>query len=131
MWNFTAGGPFGQPYPSPVMATASGGAGTNAPALAAVAGKTNYLEGFDLTGGGATGAGFATVTITGLLAGTLVITAAVAAGATAPAFTGGVFSIRFPTPLPASAVNTAITVSCGTYGTGNTSAQCTAYGFYA
>jgi hypothetical protein len=120
----------------PVFATASGGAQTNAPVLPAASGKITYLEGFDLTGGGATAAGIATVTITGLAGGTLVITAAVAAGAAVPAFTNGVFSVRFPTPLPAGSggviqSNTTITVSCGTFGAGNTSAQCTAYGFQA
>lgn len=105
--------------------------------LPAAAGKTTYIEGFDLTGGGATGAANILGTITGLLAaiGTLTYAVAVAAGATAPAFgttgAGSIYSVRFPTPLPASAVNTAIVVSFPSFGAGNLNASLTAFGFQA
>lgn len=125
-----------QPSGIPVANSASGAAQTNTATIPAAQGKVNYLEGFDLTGGGATSAGQCTITITGLAAGTLTLTAAVAAGANANAFTNGIFSFRFPTPLPAGsngvvASNAAISVAAGTYGAGNTQAQCTAYGIQA
>ena len=41
----------------------------------------------------------------------------------------GGFSVRFPQPLPASAVNTAITVTVPSFGAGNTNAAVVVYGF--
>lgn len=135
----TAPGVLFQSFPNviPQVQSVSGAAATNAPVLAGMQGKVTYLEGFDLAGGGATAAGFATITITGLAGGTVTLTAAVAAGAAVAAFANGVFSVRFPTPLAGGTVagtiqtNTNITVSCGSYGAGNTQASCTAYGFNA
>lgn len=112
------------------VASANGAAQTNAPAFAAVAGKTNYLAGFDVNGSGATGASVILVTITGLLGGTIVYALPVVAGVAAPVNPNGGLSIRFPYPIPASAVNTAITVSCPTFGSGNTAASVNMYGFY-
>jgi hypothetical protein len=110
----------------------SGGAAAIAPVLPAVAGKTCYVTGFDLSGMGPTTAVSIAVTITGLLGtvGTLTYTVPLAAGATAPAHGfPGTFSIRFPDPLPASALNTAITLNVPSYGTGNLQNSATIYGF--
>ena len=127
-----------QSFPSvmPLANSASGAAQTNTATLTGTNGKVLYLEGFDLAGGGATAAGFTTITISGLAGGTITLTAAVVAGATLAAFTGGVFSYRFATPLPAGSAGvvtegTNITVAASTYGAGNTQASCTAYGFLA
>lgn len=112
-------------------------AATATATLPAAAGKTTYIEGFDLTGGGATSATVITGTVTGLLAaiGTLSFDAAILAGAAVPAFgttgSGSLYSVRFPTPLPASALNTAIVVSFPTFGSGNLHACVSAYGFQA
>ncbi len=114
---------------SPVANGASGAAQSNAAALPAVAGKTNYLEGFDVTGGGATSAAIIEISVTGLAAGTLKYEMNVLAGVTGPMNAqGGVF-IRFPEPLPASGLNTAITVTVPSFGSGNTNASVVAYGF--
>lgn len=128
-----------QTFPSviPVANTASGAAQTNTATLTGKQGKVLYIEGFDLSGGGATSAGFTTITVAGLAGPNIVLTAAVIAGATLAGFTGGIFSFRFPTPLPAGdgsgniTANSNITVAATTYGTGNTQAACTAYGFLA
>ena len=114
---------------SPVANGASGAAQSNAASLPAVAGRTNYLEGFDVTGGGATAAAVIEISVTGLAAGTLKYEMNVLAGVTGPMNAqGGVF-IRFPEPLPASGLNTAITVTVPSFGAGNTNASVVAYGF--
>lgn len=96
--------------------------------LAAAAGKTTYMTGFDITGAGATAASVVTATVTGLLGGTQSYTIAVPAGATlgiAPVF------VAFSQPFPASAVNTAIVVTVPSLGAGNTNAVANARGFQA
>lgn len=100
--------------------------------LAGTANKTTHIEGFDITGAGATSASIIQVTVTGLAAGTLTFDVVIPAGATtAIGGTGnpGVVPIRFPTPLPASAVNTNVVVNVPSFGTGNTAACVTAYGY--
>ena len=101
-------------------------AGTAAAALAAVAGKTNYITGFTVSGSGATAALVVTVTIVGILGGTLSYTYTAVAGAT---LSNQVLDVTFPFPIPASAANTAITVSCPTLGAGNTNNTVNVYGY--
>jgi hypothetical protein len=110
---------------------ASGAAQSNAAALPATAGKTQYLEGFDVTGGGATAPSIIEVSVTGLAAGTLKFEMNVLAGVTGPVNAQGGLFIRFPEPMPASAQNAAITVTVPSLGAGNTNASVVAYGFYA
>ncbi len=95
--------------------------------LAAVAAKTAYITGFDVTGTGATAASVVSVTVTGLLGGTSTYTLPVVAGANLgnPALV-----VQFNPPLPASAVNTAIVVTCPALGAGNTNNTVNAYGYY-
>lgn len=92
----------------------------------AVAGTMNWLFGFDVYGGGATAASIINCTVTGLAGGTATYNVAVPAGVT-----GSIspLNIRFPEPLPASAVNVAIVTSCPTFGAGNTNATVNSYGF--
>ncbi len=134
MQNFSPGGPYGQAYPSPIANSSGAVAAATATAtLTAVAGKTTWIEGFDLQATGATGTSNVSLTITGLLGGTITIGVNVPAGATvllnAGAPTG--LSYRFPTPLPASGQNVNIVVSIPTLGSGNLFANLTAYGFNA
>jgi hypothetical protein len=114
---------------TPINATSGNVAAASAVAtLAAAAGKTTYITGFDITGGGATAASVVTATVTGLLGGTQSYTIAVPAGATlgiTPLF------VSFPTPYPASAVNTAIVVTVPSLGAGNTNTVANARGFQA
>jgi hypothetical protein len=93
--------------------------------LAAVAAKTNYITGFDVTGAGATAGLPVAVTVAGLLGGSITYTYTAAIGvllANTP------LSVRFPAPIPASAVNTAITVTCAALGAGSTNNVVNAYG---
>lgn len=94
--------------------------------LAATANKTNFLAGFDVTGAGATAASVITITVGGLKAGTLTYEITVPAGATTAIQP---LQVRFPYPLPASAQNTAITLTVPSFGAGNTNAAACLYGF--
>jgi len=123
------------PTAAPVANSSGNVAAASAVAtLPAAAGKLTSIEGFDITGSGATAASIVIVTVTGLLAGTLSFDVVVPAGVTTGiGGTGnpGVIPIRFPTPLPASALNTPIVVTVPSFGSGNTNACVTAYGIQA
>ena len=122
-----------QPY-TPVAASAAGAAQQNATSLPAVAGKTTYITGFDVTGGGATAASIIEITVTGLATsagGTLKFEMNVAAGVTASVNAQGGLTVTFPDPLPASAPNTQITVTVPSFGAGNTNADVSVYGIQA
>src|SRR3954469_17667644 len=109
-----------------VSQSATGAAAIVTATLPAVTGKTNYLEGFVITGLGATAATTVDVTIAGLLGGTWTITVAIPAGATtaiAPIL------VDFGRPRRASGVNTAIVVTVPSFGAGNTKANALAYGY--
>lgn len=108
-----------------LSASATGAASALAPALAAAAGQTNYLTGFEITGGGATAASVIAVTVTGILGGTMNYNIPVPAGATL-----GIqpLLVTFWPPLPASAVNTAITLNVPSFGAGNTRASASIHG---
>ena len=119
-WQPTFGGTF-------VSATSTGGAQVNSPSLAAATGLTNYCAGFSITGLGATAASGIAVTLSD---GTWTqnYTFAVPAGATAGATP---LVVTFNPPLPASAANTAITLTCPTFGSGNTAASANIWGYKA
>lgn len=112
------------------FSTAGAGNAQVTATIAAVAGKTAYITGFDVSGGGATAASIIAVTVTGLLGGTVTFHLAVLAGATGPGLSPNPLSIRFPDPLPASAQNQAIAVVVPAFGAGNTLSSVTAYGYY-
>lgn len=101
-------------------------AATATATLAAAAGKTNYLSGFEITSAGSTAAAVVTVTITGLLGGTASYTYTTVAGATLP---NAPLTVTFSPPLAASAVNTAIVLSMPSLGAGNTNATVVAHGY--
>lgn len=116
------------PYGGTLLNATSGNvaAASAVATLPAVASRTNYITGFDMTGTGATAAAVVTVTVAGLAGGSITFIATAVAGAT---LANPVLSIRFPAPIPASAVNTAITVTCPSLGAGNTNNVVNAYGF--
>ncbi len=121
----------GSPQPSATTVVASSGnvaAATATATLAAVVGRTNFLEGFDLTGSGPTTASAILVTVTGLLGGTQTWTLTPLAGVLLAAYPNGVMSFRFPTPLAASAPNVAIAVVVPSLGGGSTNSCAVAYG---
>lgn len=87
-----------------------------------------YVTGFDILGGGATAASIINVTLAGLQAGTMTFAAVIASTVSAQFTAGGVMSIRFPDPLPASAPGTAIAIAVPSFGSGNTNAGVVLYG---
>ena len=106
-----------------VGASGTGGAGaSNAQSLPAVAGKKNYLLGFIVTTTQPATVLNGVVTVTGLSIGTLSFQIVESTAA------GGQLVINFPRPLPASALNTAITVTLPAIVTGGSSAVAV-YGF--
>lgn len=116
------------PSAATTIAAASGNV-ANASAVATlpgVAAKTTYINGFEMTGAGATAGSIVNATITGLVGGTLTYTFVVPTGATVGAVP---LIVTFPQPLPASAVNTAIVVTLPALGTGNTNAAVVAHGY--
>ena len=115
--------------PTSTRVIATSGNVANAAATAtipAVAAKTNYLTGFDVTGTGATVGQVALVTITGLAGGTLTYTLTSVTGTTS----SNTNLIRtFDKPLPASGVNVAIVVSCAALGAGSTNNVTNAFAY--
>jgi len=118
----------------PVAATpliAGSGNVANASAAATLtpaATTTAYISGFEVTGSGATAALPVTVTVAGLLGGTRHYTYSFAAGALVG---NSPLIVQFCPPLPASAVNTAIVVTCPASGAGGTNNTVVAHGFHA
>lgn len=111
------------------VVTASSGnvaAATASAALPAVASVLNYVTGFTVTAGGATSAAIVNVTLVGVLGGTMTFNFGAAAGATVMSTP---LVVVFPVPVPATAVNTAITLSMPTLGAGNTNAAVMIHGF--
>lgn len=126
-WDRMRAGPY---QPSQVALIAGSGNVANATAAATLTGTattTVYLAGFEITGAGSTTGLPVTVTATGLLGGTRSWTYSFAAGALVA---NTPLIVLFNPPLPASAVNTAIVVSCPAGGTGNTNNTTVAHGFY-
>lgn len=132
--NVACGDPYGNTGKSftPAMATqitaqsATTANTGNTATLAAAASKFTYISGFTCTSGGATAASLVTVTVAGLITGSMTYTVAIPAGVTLAA---APLNVSFPNPIQGSAVNTAITVAIGAAGSGNTVEQCNATGF--
>ncbi len=103
--------------------TAAVNTALNTTTLPAVSGKTNYITGFSVTTQGGTGAAAGVVTITGILGGTL--NYQVGAAANAPIN----LNVNFHSPIPASAVNTAITVNVPQLGANTGAVASAIYGF--
>lgn len=109
--------------------TASSGNVANAQAqasLPAVANKTNWLTGFEVTASGSTAALIVLVAVAGTVGGTLTYVFVFPAGATVAAQP---LIVEFAQPIPASAANTAIVVTCPAGGAGNTNACVNVHGF--
>ena len=88
---------------------------------------TMYITGFEVTGSGATAALPVTVTVAGLLGGTIQYTYNFASGV----LVGNTpLIVQYDPPLPASAINTAIVVTCPASGAGGTNNTVVAHGYY-
>lgn len=94
--------------------------------LAAAAGLTTHITGFEITGGGATVGSLVLATVTGLLGGTATYTVPVVTG---PTLGNAPLVVEFAPPLPASAANTAIAVSVPALGAGSTNSCVVAHGY--
>lgn len=118
----------GYPSGSTPLASSSGNvaAATATATLAKATGKTTYITGFVVSGSGAVAGLPVIVTVTGILGGTLsyIYTAAVGA-----LITNQPLIVNFPVPVPASATNVDIVVSCPSLGTGATNNTVSATGF--
>ena len=118
-------------YPSgatPLSAGSGNVANASAAAtLTSATGKTAYITGFQVTGSGATAGLPVTVTVAGLLGGTRSFTYSDAVGALV---LNSPLLVNFPYPIPASATNTNIVVTCPALGAGNTNNTVNAQGFY-
>jgi len=101
-------------------------AATATASLPAVAAKNNFITGLDFTFSGATAGSVVVATLTGLISGTVSYIISVPVGIL---IAGIPLSIRFNPAVPASVVNTAITFSCGSLGTGNTNACANIFGY--
>lgn len=112
---------------TPVNATSGVKANAVATATLPASGgtTTTYISGFDVSGSGATIGLPVTVTISNLQAALSYIYTATAGAILA----NTPLSIRFDPPLPASAANTAIAVSCPALGLGNLNNVVNAYGY--
>lgn len=144
--NTTASTPTGDGYVIPLLkairdnartgtpgdATRSNGSSGNvanasaAASIPATSAKTGYLTGIEFTATGATAASNVVATITGLLGGTISFIVAVPAGVNTQV---SPIILQFQRPLPASAVNTAITLTVPALGAGNTHCVANIHGY--
>lgn len=107
--------------------TSSTGANTSITAsLSALAGQRNYITNYQIIAGGATAAGQVTATIAGLISGTRSVEVNVQAGVNNPP---QIVEETFDPPLPASALNTAISLNLPALGAGNVVASVAITGF--
>lgn len=119
------------PYPSgatPVTGSATGTTGVVTATLPAVAAKTTYICGFLYQGTNATAATNTSVTITGVINGTMIFGyPTIALGVTIP--NPGPLLMSFRQCVPGSAVNTAVAVNGPALGAGATLATVAAWGY--
>lgn len=119
----------GYPASSTPLAAGTGNV-ANASAVATLTGTattTVYISGFEITGSGATAGLPVLVTVAGLLGGTRTYVYTFEAGVLVG---NKPLTVQFAPPLPASAINTAIVVTCPASGAGGTNNSAVAHGFY-
>ena len=118
-------------YPNASTALIAGsGNVANASAAATLTGgasTTVYISGFSVTGSGATAGLPVQVTVAGLLGGSRIYTYSFAIGALVG---NNPLVVAFDPPLPASAINTAISVTCPASGAGGTNNTVVSHGFH-
>lgn len=111
---------------TPVLASAKGANAAIGATLPAAPGKTTYVTGFEITGGGATVGGVVEATLAGLLGGTASYVVGAVAGVLAA---NPPILVRFVPPLPASAPNTALVLSVPALGLGNSLSAAVIHGY--
>lgn len=113
---------------TPLVAASGNVANASAAAtLTPLSTDTAYISGFEVTGSGATTGLPVTVTVAGILGGTLSYTYTFVAGVLVP---NSPLVVEFNPPLPASAVNTPIVVTCPASGAGGTHNTVVAHGYH-
>lgn len=115
--------------PGAVVLNPSSGNVANASAvatLAAAAGTTTYITGFEITGAGATAGLVVNPTVVGTIGGTMTYTYAAATGALVA---NTPLIVEFNPAIPASAVNTTIVVTVPALGVGNTNSTVVTHGY--
>jgi len=122
------GAPTEYPTGTTVLNSSSGNvaAAVATATLTSAASQTAYITGFEVTGAGATAGAVVSVTVTGTIGGTMTYTYTAATGATVA---NQPLIATFYPPIPASAANTNIVVSCPSLGAGNTNNTVTAHGY--
>src|SRR5262249_50052178 len=126
--------PRSPPMPAPadgIQLSATSGVVSNASAVATLAGavgRLTYISGFQIWALGATGASVASPTVAGIVGGTIVTFFSVVAGVALPCQPFPL-DFKFPMPVPANGLNTAIVVTCPALGAGNTTTIVNAQGF--
>lgn len=92
--------------------------------------RTAYVTGFEITGGGATGASVIAATLTGLTAANVTFTYDIPVPA---GVTGGIIPlvVQFSTPIPGRGKGQAIGPNVPSFGSGNTRAAVALHGFSA
>lgn len=114
------------PAGTDVTSSATGANAAITATLPGAAGKTTRISGFEVTGTGATSATIVTVTVTGLVSGTLNYVVAIPAGIQTSITP---LLVTFPREVAASAENTAIVVNVPAFGLGNTNVAVSAHGY--
>lgn len=110
---------------TPLVGNSSGAAQANNCTITAPAAQTAYVQGFTVTGVGATAASAITVTLadgTNTMKFTLLIPAGATTAITPLTYT-------FSQPFPAATTGATWTLSVPSFGAGNTNASATLYGF--
>lgn len=106
----------------------SAAAGAISASFAASASLTNYLQGFAITGTGATTSSVFTATIAGLIGGTMSVPVVVTTGT----LVANVSIFRdFVRAIPASAANISLTLNLPSLGAGNSLSIISMYGYRA
>lgn len=116
------------PFGALPLAKSSGNvaAAIAAASLTPDADKQAFVAGISVTGSGATAGAAVSVTLTGIGGGTLTFTYAAAVGALV---SNVPLLITFDPPLAASAINTAIALSCPSLGVANTNNTVNIWGY--
>lgn len=113
------------PHAVPVLVTASGGANATVVAtMPALPGWVNVIQGYDVSGSGATAGAIFDITLGGCGV-AISHKVSVPAGATLLSER----NVRFPNGISATGANTAITVTLPALGLGSTAATINVYGY--
>lgn len=112
--------------PARAASSVAGAAQAVAASLSALPGKTNYVTGITITGSGSTLGSVVLATLSGLTVQDLKFAVAAPANLLSPIQP---VDVQFDPPIPASAVNVAITLSIPSVGLGNTSLVANIYGY--